>query len=212
MKRSHDSSGTIRDPVQARSKEKKRRIVQSARELIHERGYDAITTSGIARRAGVSIGTLYAYFSDKKDILMEVVAAFNDDLNTHFQSGIQENTADNLSLEETIDTVLHALWHAHIHEKRLHNEIVILSMRDPEVDAAFSANEERLYETIRELLIRFNDRIEVNNPAAAIFILKFSVDGVLNRLLECEDKMDIDVVLREMSVMILKYLAKTTRN
>ncbi|MBN1880763.1 MAG: TetR/AcrR family transcriptional regulator [Deltaproteobacteria bacterium] len=211
MKRSHDSSGAIREPVQARSREKKTRIVQSARELINKKGYDAITTSSIAQRAGVSIGTLYAYFSDKKDILMEVVAAFNDDIYNHFQSGISENTADNLSLEETIDAVLHALWHAHIHEKRLHNEIVILSMRDPEVDAAFSANEKRLYETIRELLIRFNDRIEVNNPAAAMFVLKFAVDGVLNRLLDCENKMDVEAVLREMSSMILKYLIKTPK-
>lgn len=211
MNRTEKLSSPVREPVQARSKEKKLRIVQSARELINEQGYGAITTSSIAQRADVSIGTLYAYFSDKKDILMEVVAAFNEDINTHFQSGIRENTADDFSLEEIIDAVLRALWHAHIHEKRLHNEIVILSMRDPDVDAAFTANDERLYEKIRELLIRFNNRIEVENPTAAMFVLKYAVDGVINRLLECEDRMDIEAVLREMSVMVLKYLAKAQR-
>jgi len=209
MKHSDNSSSQVREPVQSRSREKKSRIVQCARELINEQGYDAITTNTIAQQAGVSIGTLYAYFSNKKDILMEVVAAFGDDIYNHFQSGINVSAADTLSLEETIDNVLQALWDAHIHEQRLHTELVILSMKDPEVDTAFSANEERLYEKIRELMIRFNDRIEVGNPTAAMFVLKNTVDGIINRLLECEDRIDIEAVFREMSVMILKYLVKT---
>jgi len=212
MKHGHDSSSPVREPVQARSREKKHRIVQCARELINEQGYDAITTNTIARRAGVSIGTLYAYFNNKKDILMEVVAAFNEDIYTHFQSGIRENTTSILSLEETIDAVLRALWHAHIHEKQLHNEIIILSLKDPEVEAAFTANDERLFERIRELLIRFNDRIEMEDPTAAMFVLKYAVDGVINRLLEIENGMAIDAVLRELSVMVLKYLAITSGN
>ena len=211
MKRTESSPSPVREPVQARSREKKQSIVQSARELINEEGYDAITTNTIAQRAGVSIGTLYAYFSNKKDILMEVVAAFNEEIYTHFQSGIRENTAGTLSLEETIDAVLLALWHTHIHEKRLHNEIVILALRDPEIDAAFAANDERLFGQIRELLVRFNDRIEVGNSTAAMFVLKYAVNGVLNRLLECEDRMEIEAALRETSVMVLKYLLKTER-
>jgi len=212
MKYADISSSPVREPVQTRSREKKLRIVQCAREMINEEGYDTITTNTIARRAGVSIGTLYSYFRNKKDVLMEVVAAFNDDIYTHFQSGIRENTEDAQTLEETIDAVLLALWHAHIHEQRLHNEIVILSLRDPQVDEAFSANEERLFKKIRELMIRFNDRIDVGNPTAAMFVLKYAVDGVINRLLECENRMDIEAVLREMSVMVLKYLAKTPRS
>ena len=142
---------------------------------------------------------------------MEVVTAFGDDIYTHFQSGIMNGTTDTFTLEETIDNVLQALWDAHIHEQRLHNELVILSMRDPEIDKAFSANEERLYEKIRELMIRFNDRIEVENPTAAMFVLKNTVDGIINRLLECEDSIDIEAVFKEISVMILKYLVKTPK-
>ena len=86
----------------------------------------------------------------------------------------------------------------------------ILQKTDPEIEAAFTANDERLFERIRELLIRFNDRIEMENPTAAMFVLKYAVDGVINRLLEIEDGMEIHAVLQELSVMVLKYLAKTS--
>ncbi len=38
-----------------------------------EGGYDETTTALIAKRAGIAVGTLYGYFENKRDILLEVV-------------------------------------------------------------------------------------------------------------------------------------------
>jgi AcrR family transcriptional regulator len=49
-----------------------RRIEAAAKAVFHEKGYEAATTREIAARAEVSIGTLFAYARDKRDLLTMV--------------------------------------------------------------------------------------------------------------------------------------------
>jgi len=52
--------------------ERRRRIEAAARAVFREKGYEAATTREIAARAEVSIGTLFAYAADKRDLLAMV--------------------------------------------------------------------------------------------------------------------------------------------
>jgi AcrR family transcriptional regulator len=52
--------------------ERRLRIEAAARAVFREKGYDAATTREIAARAEVSIGTLFAYAADKRDLLTMV--------------------------------------------------------------------------------------------------------------------------------------------
>lgn len=63
-----------RKPQQQRSREKHGRILVAAARLFAERGVEATSTRDIAQRAGVSIGTLYSYFKDKRQILLSLIA------------------------------------------------------------------------------------------------------------------------------------------
>ncbi len=47
---------------------KRAQILAGAGRVIHRMGYDAASVSDIAREAGVSKGTIYAYFEDKLDL------------------------------------------------------------------------------------------------------------------------------------------------
>lgn len=60
-----------RIPVQKRSIEKKEKIITAGFELFCEKGYYKTNTIEIAKRAGVSTGALYSYFSDKRQIFIE---------------------------------------------------------------------------------------------------------------------------------------------
>ena len=51
--------------------EARRRLQQSALELVQARGYDAVTTAEIAARAGVTERTFFRHFADKREILFE---------------------------------------------------------------------------------------------------------------------------------------------
>src|SRR5215212_5851920 len=49
------------------------RIVEAARKLLAEEGYDRVTMKHVAREAGVAQGLIHYYFSGKDEILLEVL-------------------------------------------------------------------------------------------------------------------------------------------
>lgn len=58
-------------------REKRRRIGEVARRVFIEKGFDAATTREIAVEAEVSVGTVFVYASDKRELLLMIV---NDEL------------------------------------------------------------------------------------------------------------------------------------
>lgn len=54
----------------------KETIIKVAREILQNEGYDGLSIRNLAKRSGVSIGTIYNYFEDKKVLDMFVMAAF----------------------------------------------------------------------------------------------------------------------------------------
>ncbi len=73
-------------PVQSRSAARVERMLDAAAELYASEGYEETTTSLIASRAGVSIGSLYQFFPDKKAVFRALALrhlhAFLDRLST----------------------------------------------------------------------------------------------------------------------------------
>lgn len=58
---------------QRRSEDRPREICAAALQVFAEKGFTAARLDEIARRAGVSKGTLYLYFKDKEDLFRAVV-------------------------------------------------------------------------------------------------------------------------------------------
>lgn len=73
-----------RAPVQERSNETVNKILDAAASLLERMPIDAITTSRIAEEAGVSVGGLYRFYSDKQEIFdamaLRGLEAFRDEL------------------------------------------------------------------------------------------------------------------------------------
>lgn len=58
-----------RQPVQQRSAQRVERMLDAGAELLEEVGYDELTTTLIAKRAGVAVGSLYQFFPDKRAVV-----------------------------------------------------------------------------------------------------------------------------------------------
>lgn len=61
-----------RKPVQQRSAQRVEKMLSACAELIDEVGYDGLTTTLIAERAGVAVGSLYQFFPDKRAVVQEL--------------------------------------------------------------------------------------------------------------------------------------------
>ena len=62
-----------RKPQQARAVRTRRRVLEAAVHCFETHGFDETTTAMIAREADVAVGTVYGYFNDKRDILLELL-------------------------------------------------------------------------------------------------------------------------------------------
>jgi AcrR family transcriptional regulator len=63
-------SGPLRRvPVQGRSVARVARMLDACAELVDEIGYEALTTTLLAERAGVAIGSIYQFFPDKRAVV-----------------------------------------------------------------------------------------------------------------------------------------------
>jgi AcrR family transcriptional regulator len=57
-------------------------ILQAARAVLQERGYEQFLTSEVAQRCGVSEGTIYKYFKTKRELLSQVAEEWFEELLT----------------------------------------------------------------------------------------------------------------------------------
>jgi len=62
------------EPVQARSAARLTALLDAAAHVVHEIGYERLTTAMVADRAGASIGTVYRYFPDRIAVLQSLAA------------------------------------------------------------------------------------------------------------------------------------------
>jgi AcrR family transcriptional regulator len=74
-----DSAGAPSAPKQARSKQTKEKIIHAAIGLIQERGFEKTTSNDIAAAAGVSVGSFYTYFTDKRQLLLTIFDRLADE-------------------------------------------------------------------------------------------------------------------------------------
>jgi AcrR family transcriptional regulator len=92
---------TRRNATQARSRATVERILASAAQLIAERGADTVTMTEIAQGAGVVIGTLYQYFSDKSEIMRALLIQHNEEVDGMLLSALEGVT----TLEQLLDAM-----------------------------------------------------------------------------------------------------------
>lgn len=66
--------GEVAAGPEGHDKEKRRQILDGAREVFRAKGYEGASMDGIAKAAGVSKGTLYVYFTNKDELFAELIA------------------------------------------------------------------------------------------------------------------------------------------
>lgn len=93
-----------RRPMQQRSAQRVERMLDACAELVGEVGYDRATTTLIAERAGVAVGSLYQFFPDKRAVV-QALAVRNLD---RYLSTLTERFADSSfeHLWEAVDLVI----------------------------------------------------------------------------------------------------------
>jgi AcrR family transcriptional regulator len=99
-----------RQPQQQRGQQRVDAILDAAETAFAEVGYEAATTNQIAANAGISIGSIYQFFTNKEAILQAVSARYAEGFFAAFQSYTQDANAQHLSIEAIVNLLIDGLF------------------------------------------------------------------------------------------------------
>ncbi|MFG2622524.1 TetR/AcrR family transcriptional regulator [Streptomyces sp. NPDC048507] len=95
-----------REPRQARSAATLARVLRAAEEIASTSGLEEMTIAGVARRAGVAVGTIYRRFEDKE----QLITALSERMLERREEYVAERLRDaEPSLAGVMDAYAHAL-------------------------------------------------------------------------------------------------------
>ena len=131
----------IRIPTQKRSIEKKDKIIEKGFELMCNNGYYSTNTNDIAKYVGVSIGIIYQYFNDKKEIFIEGIKKYSDNIMFPILDILNNNEVKFNNLENLLDEMLNTFIKKHTLSKKAHEEMIALSHQDEDIAEIFHNKE-----------------------------------------------------------------------
>jgi len=94
------------EPAAERADATRERIVQAARDLVVEHGYDGVSTGQVLERAGVSRGGLYHHFSGKDDLMAAVLEAVETDFTLRLAAAVVDAPDPFTALSEGVQWYL----------------------------------------------------------------------------------------------------------
>jgi AcrR family transcriptional regulator len=198
------------DPKQARSKQTKEKIVQAAIQLFQERGYEKTTSNDIAAAAGVSVGSFYVYFTDKRQLLLTIFDRLGDELFKNIFAGLKP---EHLFDEQFPARIKQAVANTIVDKQKLsglHRVICELVLKDAEFASRHTAMTERSIAKLQEL-ISLADKAKLTydiDVEAASFVVHRVVFDLSQDYCTGTANFDKSRAIDALSEMIYRYLFK----
>jgi AcrR family transcriptional regulator len=104
-------------PGQARSQETVSVILEASARILESDGLRGFNTNAIAERAGVSVGSLYRYFSNKDAIVLALIGSFEEALHDAVLRAVQGGRGQ--ELKARLRLLVRALVTVHYRRPRL---------------------------------------------------------------------------------------------
>lgn len=201
---------SIRKPKQERSIEKRNKILQVAKDLFSDKTYFNVTTNEIAKKADVSVGTLYAYFASKDDILTALLKRYNDFFLTAIFADI--NNQDSLDRfkknpKEWLSALINQLLAAE--DKIFHAQIEMLAYAIPQAKALLEEHNNNLKNLTYKCLLYYSDQ-DANPSFKTLSLVVFDfISALVDELLYHEHTQEEAQQIKKTGIDSLELIIKS---
>jgi AcrR family transcriptional regulator len=180
QKRSQSTMEPRKSPVQARSAASVEAILKATIQVLLKVGKESLTTTRVAARAGVSVGTLYQYFPNKSALLRAALQRHMDEIGSVVQTVCGEQAGS--SLEKMATALVTSFLDAKMKDAK--TSVALYSVSS-DVDGARIAREMSLKSNraIVAMLATAQDEL-TTDPELVASLLQATMAGVSRRLLE----------------------------
>lgn len=193
-----------KQPKQARAQATIDAILGAAAQTLTEVGYDRATTNVIAKRAGVSIGSLYQYFPHKEALVTALCERHLAEMTSLLIGEVAAMRG--LPLAEAVHALVRSLLRAHSVDPDLHR---VLIEQVPRI-AGFEriAQIDRIIiDLILTELERRDETFRPKDLELAVFMLVHSVQAITHAaILDRPGALTDAHLADEITVMVLRFL------
>jgi AcrR family transcriptional regulator len=191
-----------KQPKQERSQATVEAILTATAHILAESGLEKFTTNRVAERAGVSIGSLYQYFPNKKALLFALAQQQAEQMLQLAQNHLTE--VEHLTISEVVQQIVQAAIAAHSVNPRLHQVLHQQMSRDQVMPAEAEPQVENL---LRSFLEQRRDQLKPNNLDLTVFIVSCTIESLIQRaILEQSTWLTNGELEQEITTLLSGYL------
>lgn len=195
-------------PKQNRGLETKQRILQAGFELFSQKGLHGTNSREIAATAGVSIGSFYTYYKDKRLLFMELIRS-------HCSKILK--VLNNFSVEaylekdprEAVHTLIQSVWMLHTSVYPLNQKAIALREIDAEIDMIIREQEEAIVQRLVEILQGAESKLRIQDLETAAWLMDRLIIEVMHSDSRQKPIAERDRIVNQLVDMISRYLFKT---
>ena len=193
-----------KSPVQARSAATVNAILEATIQILLQMGKERLTTTKVARRAGVSVGTLYQYFPNKTAMLRAALKRHIDEISEAIELVCEEQKGN--ALEQMASALMTTFLEAKMRDAKAS---VALYSVSSDIEGAKIVQETGIKsnKAVVGMLKTAREQL-TTDPQLVATMLQGVMAGVSRRMLEAADpEKQFDTLRRE-----LVFLARTYVN
>jgi len=193
----------VRIPRQKRSMERKVRIMEAARELFGRKGVGGTSSNEIAREAGVSIGTFYSYFENKRTLFLQI-------LEEHLQTFISDiyplKADETIPMKDDIKNHIQKAFRVFDRHPSFHREALVLKFTDAEVKALFDEVECAQLLIISELVKPYCRKKNPEDLQEVSKVMHSAVENIAHAVKFLDSPLDTEKLVDELAEMLSHYV------
>lgn len=198
----------VRKPVQKRSIEKKTKIIKAGLDLFCEKGFYNTNTVEIAKAAGVSTGTVYSYFKDKKDIY---IASFEYFLDSYLRPLLDEIELlpKPVDTQLLVDKCIDLFISLYTNSKQTINELGLMQQTSPEIMQHFATYEDMVLSALVKAC--GNPDVTKKNLSEKMYLL-YTLSDILGQehAFHYHGNIDLEILRRQITTMITHLFSDQT--
>jgi AcrR family transcriptional regulator len=170
-------------PRQLRSEETLQRLLSATERLLAQRHFEHISIHDILAESGVSVGSFYARFRRKEDLLPHLYEEYSNDLRARMANDTAPARWAGVRLAPRIQALVAQAVAAYRERRGLLRAVALLARSRPKVVGKSALRErEDQYRAAGTLLLACRDEVKHPEPARAVDA------GILCVLAACRDK------------------------
>lgn len=194
------------DFKQARSERTYQAIVEAAARVFPKKGFEKTQAPDIAHAAGISVGAIYRYFDDKREIFLVMLKEHLDRARNEVALRLSPETFDPTDPKAALAHVLDVLFDQVKKDPALAKVYLAMSLTDKEV--AKIREEAEIYDRnfIAQMIAAGISRDRIPDPNAAAIVIERAVTGAAFDCILGSQTVSEEAAKAALHAMIIRYL------